>query len=175
MVENRTNCVWTIFVVFVNVVLNASIYGRIAKIVTISTENIYKATKSGGASHNRTLDDLMQEIGMVLHKDLSSRVCSPCVNKIRRFSELHKYVTCSINSSAHNDENDENENTQPDRYKRMSNSPHSSRNNKMGQMAMNVPSPSRKAPVTAPFATKIRAKLGRSLHFGENINDEQLI
>ena len=41
--------------------------------------------------------------------------------------------------------------------------------------AMNVPSPSRKAPVTAPFATKIRAKLGRSLHFGENINDEQLI
>jgi hypothetical protein len=42
-------------------------------------------------------------------------------------------------------------------------------------MAMNVPSPSRKAPVTAPFATQIRTKLGRSLHFGENINDEQLI
>jgi hypothetical protein len=52
----------------------------------------------------------------------------------------------------------------------MSNSPHSSRNNKMTR---NVPSPSRKAPVTAPFAKKIRAKLGRSLHFGENINDEQ--
>jgi hypothetical protein len=87
----------------------------------------------------------MQEIEIVLHKDSSSRVCSPCANKIRRFSELYKYVTCtSINSSAHNDENDENENAEPDRYKRMSNSPHSSRNNKM---AMNVPSLSRKAPV----------------------------
>jgi hypothetical protein len=69
----------------------------------------------------------MQEIGMVLHKDLSSRVCLPCAKKIRRFSELHKYVTCSINSSAHNNENDENENTQPDCYKGMSNSPATTR------------------------------------------------
>ncbi len=87
---------------------------------------MYKATKSRGASHNKTLHDLMQEIGIVLHKDLSSRVCSPCANKIRRFSELHKYITCSINSLAYNDGNDEDENTQEDRYKQMSNSPHSS-------------------------------------------------
>ena len=40
-------------------------------------------------------------------------------------------------------------------------------------MARNVPSPFLKAPVTAPFATKIRARLRRSLHFEENINDEQ--
>jgi hypothetical protein len=76
------------FVVFVNIVLNASM-GKSPKLCQESRRIPYI---------NRTL---MQEIGIVLHKHLSSRVCSPCANKIRRFSELHNYIACSINSSAH--------------------------------------------------------------------------
>lgn len=99
--------------------------GNFGKAGYISTENIFKVPEKKGVAKRRLADFIQQDLGLKLEENLSARACSKCATKVRNAASLFLFITASINKPSLTPKTDEaQEIDSPERWKRMSTSPH---------------------------------------------------
>ena len=73
-------------------------YGECKKNSYISTQNLFKVSKSEGCKQGLTLAELCSHIGLEIEKSdtFSDRVCHACGRKIRNAFELYNFIASNL-------------------------------------------------------------------------------